>query len=76
MLELLMSKQGAAIARRSIIEAVWEVGADVEENTLDTFILLLRKKVETVGKPRLIQTVRGFGYRFEDERVTRNASTR
>jgi DNA-binding response OmpR family regulator len=63
--ELLISRPGVAVSRRSIIEVVWGVGADIGENTLDTFIRLLRKKVETAGKPQLIQTVRGYGYRLE-----------
>ena len=67
LLELLMSKQGVTVSRRSIIEAVWGLGADIGENTLDTFIRLLRKKVETAGKPLLIHTVRGFGYRLKGE---------
>ena len=66
LLECLIRRRGTAVSRRSIIESVWGVGADVEENTLDTFIRLLRKKVEIAGKPRLIETVRGFGYRMGD----------
>lgn len=67
LLEFLMRRQGAAASRRSIVEAVWGLEAEVEENTLDAFIRLLRSKVEGGGKPRLIQTVRGFGYRLLQE---------
>jgi two-component system response regulator MprA len=67
LLEFLMRRQGAVASRRSIVEAVWGLEAEVEENTLDAFIRLLRSKVETAGKPRLIQTVRGFGYRLQEE---------
>jgi len=65
LLEFLMTKQGAAVSRRSIVEAVWGLDADLEENTLDAFVRLLRNKIEVPGKPRLIQTVRGFGYRLQ-----------
>jgi DNA-binding response OmpR family regulator len=67
LLEFLMRRQGAAASRRSIVEAVWGLDAEVEDNTLDAFIRLLRSKVETGGKPRLIQTVRGFGYRLQED---------
>ena len=67
LLEFLMRRQGAAASRRSIVEAVWGLDAEVEENTLDAFIRLLRSKVEPGHKPRLIQTVRGFGYRLQEE---------
>jgi len=44
------------------VEAVWGLEAEVEENTLDAFVRLLRGKVDEGQKQRLIQTVRGFGY--------------
>jgi len=41
---------------------VWNDEQDVEENTLDVFIRLLRSKVDRDPKKRLIQTIRGAGY--------------
>jgi two-component system response regulator MprA len=67
LLEFLMRRQGGAASRRAIVEAVWGLDAEVEENTLDAFIRLLRSKVDSGNKPRLIQTVRGFGYRLQEE---------
>jgi len=67
LLEFLMHRQGSAASRRAIVEAVWGLEAEVEENTLDAFIRLLRSKVEAKGKARLIETVRGFGYRLRQE---------
>jgi DNA-binding response OmpR family regulator len=67
LLEFLMHRQGSAASRRAIVEAVWGLDAEVEENTLDAFIRLLRTKIETSGRPRLIQTVRGFGYRLQED---------
>lgn len=62
LLEFLMRRGGAAASRRSIVEAVWGLESEVEENTLDAFVRLLRAKVDQAHKPRLIHTVRGFGY--------------
>jgi DNA-binding response OmpR family regulator len=62
LLEFLMRRAGAVASRRAIVEAVWGLEADVEENTLDAFVCLLRSKVDHGHKAKLIHTVRGFGY--------------
>jgi len=67
LLEFLMRRPGCTASRRAIVEAVWGLEADVEENTLDAFVRLLRSKVEHGHKPRLIHTVRGFGYCVRQE---------
>jgi len=66
-LELLMRHAGRVVSRDTLIEGVWGVGADIENNTLDAFIRLLRMKIETTGKPSPIQTVRGVGYMVKQE---------
>jgi DNA-binding response OmpR family regulator len=62
LLELLMRKAGRVVTRTAIVEAVWGLENDVEENTLDAFVRLLRGKVDKGFSPKLIQTVRGIGY--------------
>jgi DNA-binding response OmpR family regulator len=62
LLEFLMRRAGGVASRRAIIEAVWGLEADVEENTLDAFVRLLRSKVDQGHRGKLIHTVRGFGY--------------
>src|SRR5262249_24945479 len=62
LLELLMRRPGRVVTRQEILERLWGNGREVEENTLDAFVRLLRKKVEDGGETRLIQTHRGFGY--------------
>lgn len=66
LLELLMRNAGRIVQREQIIEAVWGYGADVESATLDTFVHLVRRKVDATGEPKLIHTVRGVGYTFRD----------
>jgi DNA-binding response OmpR family regulator len=61
LLELLMRNAGRAISRDRILESVWGFDTQVNENTLEVFMRLLRVKVDT-GQPKLIQTIRGFGY--------------
>ena len=62
LLERLMYRSGKVVSRRSLIEAVWGFERDIEGNTLDAFMHLLRNKVDRPGWPKLIHTVRGVGY--------------
>lgn len=66
LLELLMRHKGRVLSRSSIVEAIWGFEAEIEENTLDVFIKLLRNKVELPDAPRLIRTVRGIGYCLQE----------
>jgi len=61
LLELLMRNPGRVIGRETILESVWGYGCDVNENTLEAFVRLLRLKID-VQTPKLIHTVRGVGY--------------
>jgi DNA-binding response OmpR family regulator len=62
LLQKLMQNVGRAVARKSLIDNVWGYDREIENNTLDAFIRLLRQKVDGPGQTPLIQTVRGFGY--------------
>jgi DNA-binding response OmpR family regulator len=53
------------VRRREILSDVWGQGASVEDNTLDAAMSSLRSRVEFDGRPRLIHTIRGFGYKLE-----------
>ena len=61
LLELLMRNPGRVIGRETILESVWGYGCEVNENTLEAFVRLLRLKVDA-REPKLIHTVRGVGY--------------
>jgi DNA-binding response OmpR family regulator len=62
LLEVLARHKGQVVPRRAIIADVWGNRRDVEENTLDAFVRLLRKKVDHDPQSKLIQTHRGLGY--------------
>lgn len=66
LLEFLVRNQGRVAARRAIVDFVWGQSAEnVEENTLDAFVRLLRRKVDETADVKLIHTMRGFGYCLE-----------
>jgi DNA-binding response OmpR family regulator len=62
LLELFLRNAGRPIMRQTILESVWGFDADVEENTLEAFVRLLRNKIDYGFQPKLIHTVRGVGY--------------
>ena len=65
LLELLMRNAGRVVGRETILESVWGFGTEVNENTLEVFMRQLRLKVD-LREPKLIQTVRGFGYMMRE----------
>lgn len=67
LLEYLMRRRGQVVSRDALIEAVWGYDREIESNTLDAFIRLLRAKVETGSGDRLIHTVRGVGYTVREK---------
>jgi two-component system response regulator MprA len=62
LLELFLSQPHKALARATIFKTVWGYDLDLASNSLEVYISGLRRKTEAAGGPRLIQTVRGFGY--------------
>ena len=62
MLELLLRNMGRPVSRGLILESVWGFDNEVEENTVEAFIRLLRNKIDAPFDVKLIHTVRSFGY--------------
>jgi two-component system phosphate regulon response regulator PhoB len=65
LLECLLRQPGRAFTRAQLMDAAIGEGAVVLERTIDVHIKTLRRKL---GEPDLIQTVRGVGYRFLEQR--------
>jgi two-component system phosphate regulon response regulator PhoB len=59
-----MSHRDRVFTRSQLLDTVWGINVYIEERTVDVHIRRLRKVLEPFGKERLIQTVRGAGYRF------------
>ena len=62
LLSALMTKAGTAMERSVLVSLIQGADVSVVDRTIDTLILGLRKKL--ANKADLIETVRGFGYRF------------
>jgi DNA-binding response OmpR family regulator len=65
LLELFMRNRGRAISRDKILESVWGFSTEVTGNNVEVFVRQLRLKVDT-SEPKLIHTVRGFGYMMRE----------
>ena len=67
LLEFLMRNCGRVMTRARLFDVVWGVDREVEENTLERYISMLRAKIDTPGARKLIHTSRGVGYVMRDE---------
>ena len=66
-LAALMRSSGQLVTYAQLAEAVWAVTNGPESNSLEVHVSRIRQKLEQDGGSRLIQTVRGLGYRFSPE---------
>ncbi|MCL2663709.1 MAG: response regulator transcription factor [Oscillospiraceae bacterium] len=64
LLFLLIRNKGIALSREKILTEVWGFDYFGDDRTLDTHMKLLRKALGQYG--RLVKTLRGLGYRFEE----------
>ncbi|NUR68243.1 MAG: response regulator transcription factor [Streptomyces sp.] len=62
LLAYLMRHPAKVLSRAQIHKEVWGFDFEPASNTLDVYVMYLRRKLESRGEPRLIQTVRGLGY--------------
>ena len=63
LLLLLMKKKGEIVSREELFESIWNYEKEIETRTLDVHIRLLRQKL---NNQKLIETVRGIGYRINE----------
>jgi two-component system, OmpR family, alkaline phosphatase synthesis response regulator PhoP len=68
LLEFFLRHRGRVFTRTQLLDQVWGQDRFVEPRTVDVHIRRLREKVEDEPrKPALILTVRGMGYKCQDE---------
>jgi two-component system response regulator RegX3 len=67
LLELLLRNAGRVLTRGQLIDRIWGSDYFGDTKTLDVHVKRIRAKIEEEpAEPRLLLTVRGLGYRFED----------
>jgi two-component system response regulator MprA len=65
LLAALAGQPGAAVRRHDLVRAAWPEGAIVHDNTLDQYLVRLRRKLREIEAPTVITTVHGVGYRLD-----------
>jgi DNA-binding response OmpR family regulator len=65
LLRYLIENAGTAVSRKTILEEVWDLHEDTDTRAIDNFIVRLRRYLEDEpNNPKILQTVRGIGYKF------------
>ncbi len=65
LLRHLLENEGNAVSRKTILDEVWDLRADTDTRAIDNFIVRLRRLLEDEpNNPKILQTVRGIGYKF------------
>ncbi|HEX9963185.1 MAG TPA: response regulator transcription factor [Pyrinomonadaceae bacterium] len=68
LLRYLIENAGKPVSRKTILEEVWDLREDTDTRAIDNFIVRLRRYLEDEpDKPKILQTVRGIGYKFVKE---------
>ena len=65
LLEFLMRNRGHVFSASELLDRIWKSDSDATENAVRTYITRLRKKIDEEGKPSLITSVYGLGYKME-----------
>jgi heavy metal response regulator len=65
LLEFLMRHPGQVLSRTQISEHVWNYDFFTTSNVVDVYIRYLRRKIDKGFEVKLLQTVRGVGYKIE-----------
>jgi DNA-binding response OmpR family regulator len=65
LLECFMRMPGKVLSRTRILEQVWGYSADPLTNVVDVYIRQLRRKIDDDYDPKLLKTVRGYGYKLD-----------
>lgn len=67
LLEYFLRNKGKVCRRSRIIEKIWDTHFNRDTSIIDVFINSLRKKLDIPGKESFLQTIRGIGYRINDQ---------
>ncbi|MGP3977482.1 response regulator transcription factor [Streptomyces sp. 8N114] len=67
LLEMFLAHPRQVLTREQILKAVWGFDFEPSSNSLDVYVMYLRRKTEAGGEPRLVHTVRGVGYVLRDD---------
>ena len=67
LLEYLMRNRGRVVSQSMIIEHVWDMNYEGSSNVVNVYINHLRDKIDKDAKVKLIKTIRGHGYKIDED---------
>ncbi len=70
LLEVLMRSAGDVVPKQDLVHHVWGLDYEGDHNVVEVYVGYLRKKIDHAHEVKLVQTVRGVGYRLIDEPVS------
>lgn len=70
LLLVFFQNRGMVLSRNMLLEEIWDIAGEyVNDNTLTVYIKRLREKIEdNPQEPKIIRTIRGLGYKMEEEK--------
>jgi DNA-binding response OmpR family regulator len=68
-LEYLLARKGQVVSRTELAEHVWDDSFDAMSNVVDVILYRLRRKIDGDREEKLLQTLKGVGYRLRDHRA-------
>ncbi len=75
LLEYLMRRDGSVASKSEILDHVWGMDFAGDPNVVEVYVGYLRRKLDQPGRPQLITTVRGAGYRLDVDEAPASRST-
>ncbi len=66
LLHYLLANKNHVLSREAILNHVWSYTPDIESRVVDVYIGYLRKKIDKDFNPKLIHSMRGFGYSIKE----------
>ena len=66
LLEFFMRHPGQLFSAEALLDRVWKSSSDATTEAITTCVKRLRKKLDIEGRPSIITTMHGLGYRLED----------
>ena len=62
-----MRRPGETLSRQQLLDGAWDVAFDGRSNVVDVYVRYLREKVDRPFGRRSLETVRGVGYRLQED---------
>lgn len=67
LLEYFINNQEQILSKEQIYDKVWGIDNEIESNNLEAYLSFIRKKLKAIGTNVNIKSVRGLGYKLEEE---------